>query len=447
MYTSVVKNIIFPLHEKMKGHKSKEYLHDLEKSQWWSTEEIESHQIKKLQKFISYISIHVPYYNEKLKELGLTAKDFVSLADIQKLSLTDKKFMRENSELLVSLKSKDLHKFNTGGSTGEPLIFYLSKERISQDIAAKWRATRWWGVDIGDPEIVVWGSPIELGTQDLIKKIRDKVLRTTLLSAFEMTSEKIREFINTIIKIKPKMLFGYPSSIALIAKQAIEDRIAVDRLGIKVVFVTSERLFDDARELIEKAFNCKVANGYGGRDSGFIAHECEIGGMHITAENLIVEIVDEQGIVKPPGEIGEIVVTNFATRAFPFVRYRTGDLGAIAKHPCACGRGLPMLQEIQGRTTDFLTAKNGASVHALGLIYVMREIPEISMFKIIQETADRVRVQVCVDGVLSDESEKKIYADFKSRLGDEMLVKLEYVAEISKEKSGKFKHVVNRLQT
>lgn len=447
MYTSVVKNIIFPLHEKLKGHKSREYLKDLEYSQWWDAGKLESYKIKKLQNFISYISAHVPYYNKILDELGLSPKDFTSLTDIQKLSLTDKKFMRENSEQLISLRNETLQKFNTGGSTGEPLIFYLSKERVSHDIAAKWRATRWWGVDIGDPEIVVWGSPIELGTQDVVKKIRDKVLRTTLLPAFEMTTERIRDFISTIKKQKPKMLFGYPSSIALIAKQALKDNMAVDCLGIKVVFVTSERLYDDAREVIEKAFNCKVANGYGGRDSGFIAHECELGGMHITAENLIVEIVDEQGAVLPPGESGEIVVTNFATRAFPFVRYRTGDLGAIAKHPCACGRCLPLLQEIQGRTTDFLTAINGASVHALGLIYVMREIPEISMFKIIQETADRVRVLVCVDGVLPEKNIRQIYTDFKSRLGDEMLIELEHVTEISQEKSGKFKHVVNRLQT
>ena len=94
-----------------------------------------------------------------------------------------------------------------------------------------------------------------------------------------------------------------------------------------------------------------------------------------------------------------------------------------------------------------LYAKNGASVHALGLIYVMREIPEISMFKIIQETANQIRVQVCVDGDLPEHSEKQIYADFKTRLGDDMRIELERVAEISKEKSGKFKHVVNRLQS
>jgi phenylacetate-CoA ligase len=87
-----------------------------------------------------------------------------------------------------------LARFNTGGSSGEPLIFLIGKERISHDVAAKWRATRWWGVDIGDPEIVVWGSPIELTAQDRIRQFRDRLLRTQLLPAFEMSESQARRF-------------------------------------------------------------------------------------------------------------------------------------------------------------------------------------------------------------------------------------------------------------
>lgn len=95
-------------------------------------------------------------------------------------------------------------------------------------------------------------------------------------------------------------------------------------------FCTSERLYDHQREAISSAFACPVANGYGGRDAGFIAHECPAGGMHITAEDIIVEIIDENGSIQPTGIAGEIVVTHLATSDFPFIRYRTGDVGSLS---------------------------------------------------------------------------------------------------------------------
>jgi phenylacetate-CoA ligase len=269
--------------------------------------------------------------------------------------------------------ARGLARFNTGGSSGEPLIFFIGKERVSHDVAAKWRATRWWGVDIGDPEIVVWGSPIELGSQDRIRALRDKLLRTELLPAFEMSEAKLDGMLAAIRHRRPKMLFGYPSALSHIARHAEARGQRMDDLGVKVAFVTSERLYDEQRAAIERVFGCPVANGYGGRDAGFIAHQCPHGGMHITAEDIIVEIVDREGRVLPPGQAGEIVVTHLATRDFPFIRYRTGDVAVLDDARCACGRGLPMLKEIQGRSTDFVVAADGTVMHGLALIYVLRD--------------------------------------------------------------------------
>ena len=258
-------------------------------------------------------------------------------------------------------------------------------------MAAKWRATRWWGVDIGDPEIVVWGSPIELGTQDRLRLLRDGLLRTRLLAAFEMSEPKLDEFIATIRRTRPRMLFGYPSALAHIAQRARVVEQRMDDLGIRVAFVTSERLYDHQREVIEAVFGCPVANGYGGRDAGFIAHACPEGNMHITAEDIIVEIVDPEGRVLPAGEAGEIVVTHLATRDYPFIRYRTGDIGALSDASCPCGRGLPLLQSIEGRSTDFVIAEDGTVMHGLALIYIVRDIPGVASFKIIQESLDLTR--------------------------------------------------------
>jgi phenylacetate-CoA ligase len=217
------------------------------------------------------------------------------------------------------------------------------------------------------------------------------------------------------------------------------------RAGVRVAFVTSEKLYDDQREIIGRVFDCRVANGYGGRDAGFIAHQCPSGGMHISAEDILVEIVDREGRVAAPGHSGEIVITHLATRDFPFVRYRTGDIARIATNPCACGRGLPTIEEIEGRTTDFVVARDGTVMHGLALIYVLRDLPGISSFKIVQESVDLTRVMIAADARFDDAAAARVVAAMKQRLGAGVEIRIERVDTIPAERSGKFRHVVSHV--
>ena len=317
--------------------------------------------------------------------------------------------------------------------------------QASHDVAAKWRATRWWNVDIGDPEIVVWGSPIELTTQDRVRKIRDRLMRTRLLPAFEMNEANLDSFVETIRTTRPAMLFGYPSSLSLIARHAEKCGKTMNDLGIKVAFVTSERLYDHQRDDISRVFGCPVANGYGGRDAGFIAHQCPHGGMHITAEDVIVEIVDREGNVMPAGTEGEVVVTHLATSEYPFIRYRTGDIASLSLAHCTCGRTLPLLEEIQGRTTDFVIATDGTIIHGLALVYPIREIPGIAAFKIVQETLERVVVNIVPGENCGPDVERLITQGIVARLGKTVHVDVIRVNDIPLERSGKFRYVQSQV--
>lgn len=418
----------------------------MEQTQWLSHQEFQQLQIKKLKNLLIDVQKHVPYYQRLFNQLNFNPESINSLNDLYKLPLTSKSDIRQNLEQLKADDASGLARFNTGGSSGEPLVFYIGKRRISHDVAAKWRATRWWGVDIGDPEIVIWGSPIELGSQDKVRLIRDKLLRTHLIPAFEMSVEKVSGFIQQIQTFAPRMLFGYPSALAHIAKQAEKEGVSLNNLGIKVTFVTSERLYDYQREIIEKVFACPVANGYGGRDAGFIAHQCPDGRMHITAEDIIVEIVDKNGQNLPHGEVGEIVVTHLATRDFPFIRYQTGDVGVLSDEKCHCGRGLPVLKEIQGRTSDFIIAQDGTVLHGLALIYILRDIEGIEEFKIIQQSKDHTDIHIVTNIQYNYSEEIKIVSAFKDRLGLSVDIKIEYIEGIKKEKSGKFRYVVSHVE-
>jgi len=242
------------------------------------------------------------------------------------------------------------------------------------------------------------------------------------------------------------MLFGYPSSLAHIATHAQSMGIPMDKLGIKVAFVTSERLYDHQRDKIESVFGCPVANGYGGRDAGFIAHQCPAGSLHITAEDIIVEIVSQEGKVLPPGESGEIVITHLATSQFPFLRYRTGDIGVLGVSTCSCGRGLPVLQDIEGRTTDFVVAQDGTVLHGLALIYVMRDLPGIEAFKIVQESLSKISVEIVKGPEYRNTHEQQIRTVFRQRLGESVNVGFEYNNEIHREKSGKFRYIISHVK-
>ncbi len=444
-YTTFVSGVFFPLHELIKKHDTVAIRKEMEASQWWDEGRLEHLRVSRLRRLLASAGARVPYYRNLFADIGFMVEDVASLADLARLPLLDKSTIRANSDALKAENATGLARFNTGGSSGEPLVFYIGKERVSHDVAAKWRATRWWNVDIGDPEVVIWGSPIELGAQDGMRAIRDRVLRTRLLPAFEMSENKLDHFLDEISSARPKMLFGYPSALSHIARHANARGRRVDNLGIRVAFVTSERLYDEQRRQISKIFGCPVANGYGGRDAGFIAHECPHGSMHITAEDIIVEIIDQRGAPVPRGEAGEIVVTHLATSAFPFIRYRTGDIGVLDNKPCSCGRGLPLLKEIQGRSTDFLVAKNGTVMHGLALIYILRDLPQIRNFKITQESVDLTSVSVVSDGGLNGELVGKIVQGFKARLGQEVEIRVEEVKEIPSEKSGKFRYVVSKV--
>jgi phenylacetate-CoA ligase len=444
-YTSIISGLIFPLHERIKNHSSVAVRKEMESTQWWDEKQLRELQLNRLRQLLSHVQGHVPYYRNLFAEIGFKPEEVTSLADLAHLPLLDKAGIRANTDALKADNARGLARFNTGGSGGEPLIFYIGKERVSHDVAAKWRATRWWGVDIGDAEIVVWGSPIELGAQDGVRALRDRMLKTKLLPAFEMSATKLDGFLDEIRARRPKMLFGYPSAISHIARHAEEKGLRMNDLGIRVAFVTSERLYDEQRAQISKTFGCPVANGYGGRDAGFIAHECPEGGMHITAEDVIVEIVNPEGVALPAGEAGEIVVTHLATCDFPFIRYRTGDVGVLDTKRCRCGRGLPLIKEIQGRSTDFLVAQDGTVMHGLALVYILRDLPEVRAFKIIQESLDLTHVLVVPERGLSIDLREKIESGFKARLGQRVNIAIEEVAEIPAEKSGKFRYVVSNI--
>jgi phenylacetate-CoA ligase len=438
-------NIVFRIHELAKGHPTYKILREMEAADQLAGPELEQLRREKLREFLDYCYAHVPYVRTQMRQAGIEPSHIHGPEDLIRLPLMTKKDVSENRSDLRSDIASHLTPFTTGGSTGQPLMFDIAKRRVAARVAARQRVSRWWGLSVGDPEIALWGSPIELTHQDRLRRLRDKFLSTRLLSAFEMNESTMSQYLDLLEGGHCRQVFAYPSAVYLLCVQARKQGRDLRRLGIKAVFVTGEVLFPYQRELIAETLNAPVADGYGGRDSGCIAHECPQGGMHVFADSMIVELIDAECRPVPAGEAGEIVVTDLYSHEAPFIRYATGDIAVFSARRCACGRSLPLLERIEGRSNDAVVTPDGRIINSLALIYPVREVEGIEQFRIRQKQVDCFHVQIVRNEKFRLEGEERIRTGWAHLLRAPIEVTFEYLPSLPSERSGKFRHVISEL--
>jgi len=448
MIPSIVRNIIYPVHEALLHRPTFSYLTALEKSQWLSQDDMEQLQLRKLKALLRVAYHHCPWHRDRIANAGIDLKNDapLSMDDLLRLPIMTKRDALDNREQLIW---RDVpggaFKYNTGGSSGQPLIFYYGRSRQASDAAGRIRARRWWGVDVGDREVYLWGAPVELSKTDLIKTMRDRMLNQLVLNAFEMSPSHMDQYVTAIQAYGPKCIYGYASSIALLAAHIRERGIQLNIPALKVIATTGEPLYPNQRALIQEVFSVPVANEFGSRDIGFTAHETPQGQMLLMSESIILEILDSKGHPVGPGETGEAVMTALCSEAQPFIRYRTGDMVRRSDAHCKEGRGLHVLGEVMGRTTDFIVRSDGTIMHALAVIYVLRAVEGVEEFKFIQHTVKNVEILVVASKLWKPESRPAIIQGVQARLGSDVQVVMRLVDAIAPEKSGKYRYVVSHV--
>jgi phenylacetate-CoA ligase len=253
-------------------------------------------------------------------------------------------------------------------------------------------------------------------------------------------------YLAAIESFRPRSIYGYASSVALLAAHARARGRRVRLPDLRVVCTTGEPLYAHQRELIAEVFGVPVANEYGCRDVGFIAHETPHGQLVMTSESTIVEVLDADGEPVAQGEIGEAVMTGLCSEAQPFIRYRTGDMVRMSTEPDKDGRGLHVIAEVAGRQTDFLVRSDGTIMHALAGIYVLRAVDGVGEFKLIQRDRSSIEVRVVPNGRWCAEMTPAIEAGLKQRLGHDVRVDVKLVDGIPPEASGKHRYVVSHVR-
>jgi phenylacetate-CoA ligase len=418
-------------------------LKELEETQWYAREDLKELQWQKLKKLLQHANKHVSYYQKKFKKLGLIPEDIDGPENFRKLPFLTKEDIRNN---LSDLKAQNIKHFVadcTSGSAGTPLNFFKEKSTSGYFLAAKYRGHRWHNIDIGDKEVKFWGLPIGQ-KQKRREHTKDFILNRTLFVAFDISRETLWQHFKTCQRIRPKYMYGYSSALYRFARYLKEEGIDAAQLNLKGVISTSEVLYDFERELIEDVFKCPMINEYGACEAGVLAFECPEGKMHITVENVYIEIIKEDGQPAMPGELGEIVVTELNNFAMPFIRYKIGDLATRVdeEEKCKCARGLPLIGEIVGRALDTAITPTGKLLHAHVFNYIIRSAisrgADIKEFKIIQKDKHRLLIRVVASKKLKEEYRNYITGQIKNLMGENIKIDFEEVESIPLEKHGKF---------
>ncbi|MBV5266931.1 MAG: phenylacetate--CoA ligase family protein, partial [Burkholderiaceae bacterium] len=291
---------------------------------------------------------------------------------------------------------------STSGSTGEALYFFTDMRSSAWRRAVFILNPEWVGIQFGDRMASLWGAAMDI---DKLKNIRGRIHRCLnnyiILSSYDLSQKSLKKYIELMNQFCPILLISYPGPLTELAEFMIAKGFHIP--SVHAIISSAETLHPWQKETAERAFNCHVYNRYGCREFGDIAHECERRkGLHINAHRVFLEILDENIRPCKPGVTGEFVITDLDNYGMPLIRYKIGDCGAYSNQVCSCGRGLPLLEGVEGRSIDIIHAPNGNRIGGTFWTLLLRSRPGIAAFQIIQEEIGGISVKYVRDRAVLD---------------------------------------------
>jgi phenylacetate-CoA ligase len=404
-----------------------------------SRKEIQKYQLKALRNLLRTAYNYVPFYREAYKEAKVSPRDLKKLSDLSKFPVVTKELIRNRYKEMIN-DNYNINKLKctySSGSTGEPKIFYYDNETYGWRLASKYCGWKRAGFKFGEKWLRI--SMAERNT--LFYKIFNFFSRCMYFSLTDFDKDKCERIRQRIEKERPKMIYSYSSSLYVLADYLNKQGKSYD--FVESIIVQGDMVFPKYREVIEKVFNTKCIDTYGG-DGIVISGQCKEGNYHIQDLGVIVEFVDEKFKKVPDGEMGRILVTDLHNKVMPLIRYEIADLGIKKKGECKCGSSFSMMSQLLGRDTDVIRLSNGVSLIVHHFTYVMEYFPQILQFQVKEIEKDKLLIYL------------KVTEDFKREIEDEVATKLKYfhkggakvtfkiVKDIPLERSNKRRLVISR---
>ncbi len=421
-------------------------LDEFEKIQWYSPDDLREYQNGKLAILIKHCYENVPYYRNIMDGIKVKPTDILTVEDLHKLPLLTRDDIKKNFSLLTArnFKRAELTIGHTSGTTGSPLEFYYDRRICLVKNVADWRQKRWGGINPGDKLALFLGRVVVPITAKRPPFWRSNlILNHKFFSSFHLSQENIDKYINELERFRPAALEGYPSTAYIIARFLLSRN---KTLPLKAVFTSSETLFPQQRETIEEAFECKLFDFYGLAERTVFATECSAHeGHHLNMDFGITEILNKDNQPVKIGEMGRIVATGLHNFGMPLIRYKTGDVTALKKKGCSCGRAFPLMEDITTKAEDIITTADGRLISSSILTHPFKPMHNVAESQIIQEDLENIRIKIVKLPEYSDEDSQYLIKELKKRLGVDMNIHLEFVDSIPRTKAGKFRWVISNV--
>lgn len=430
------------------------YYEWLEKTQWWSKDDLKNFQLDNLKALVKHAYENVPYYRRIFDEHKLKPDDIVTLNDIQKIPLLYKEVVRNNLEDFIARNydRSALRYITTNGTSGRPLGVYQNKNTVDiNEMAFVYRQWSWVGYQFGDrfitlrgnimPERGAWGKKTWWEYNPGHHELR--------FSSLNMTDENLFQYIEMMKKYQPKFIQAYPSSLEILLRFMKRYEIKID--FVKAIFCESETIYPPQRRNAEAQFGCNIYGGYGMTERAADAVECERHqGYHVNMEYGILELLDENDEpIDRPGVPGRVVGTGFDTYCMPFIRYVTDDIAEYAPNECACKRQSTLIRDFKGRLTELVFSKSG-NVIPLSAVFINihGEITtKIREVKILQERMGELVIYIAIAPGFSEAEVKKELLDeiYKRTTRNEIDAEIIFVDQVSRSGRGKIGFLEQKL--
>jgi len=422
------------------------YVNELDQMQWLSRDELVARQHQHLHRLLEYANSYVPYYRDLFKQIGFHPGDFAAdPATFSDIPLLTKDNVRQNFDRLITTEEarrQTSTKTKTGGTTGEPLWLIQEPTYREYNTAHVYHKMTWSGWQVGQPQAWLWGHAVAGAgaKRSFSMQAKDWLANRTESNAFHLTEERLEKLARQLEKQPGVVIWSYVSAMYRFA-QFLQQR--GHRIRARALYTAAEPLYSHQREFIEEIFACRAFDNYSCVEVGSIACECEQhDGLHITTRNCHVEVLRE-GKPVPEGTDGEFVLTNLTNLSFPLIRYRVEDWGSQSPKKCDCGRGLPMLNIVEGRIIDHFKTRDGRLVWGAFIIPMMPLLGSVKQYQIVQETMDRLVFRVIRTGPINEEKFRDIQQAIKTVLGDNVSAEIEYVDSLPSTPTGKHRYITS----
>ncbi|PYS51822.1 MAG: hypothetical protein DMF68_03215 [Acidobacteria bacterium] len=453
-----VRDAAFRLTSAVVGRRFKGAFDEMRRAQGFSAAELQERAEARLALLLQHAAENVPFYRDAYRNLGLDPNQLHGLDDLRKLPVINKNILREyRSEdfLAANVPVNRRLQATTSGSTGEPFSFYLDRRMMPLVFASHLFYDSWFGLHPFDRHIrIVAPSMMQRPVQgDTLKAARLRYAATTRLQSLyeSWTQRSASVFEADAVEVhrqteafRPHYIVGYTSTLAVIASELLKRNLPLAR-KLKGIITIAEILTPERKLLIERYFDAPVINRYGQREFKFwCSQNCMDAPerFHVNTELVISEILREDGTPAAEGEVGRLVLTNLHNYVMPFIRYDTGDLArAEGQTVCACGRGFPLIERVEGRAAECIKDSSGKLVSPMSLslyLFASNDFADtVRHYQLVEESQNRLRLLVVPADGFNEQARERLCDSLAQLLGESVTIEVKTVKAIPLEKSGK----------